>query len=101
MYTISNKVTRLVRLPQTMRLIRSIKSLSEEAEEARHKNILLAAYNVVKVITTVIFIIHYELIFQSTFRVCRVPCGSNARQGNLMNTLSTPRYILACYPDES
>lgn len=49
MYTISNKVTRLARLPQTIRLIRSIKMLSEEAEEARHKNILLAAYNVVKV----------------------------------------------------
>lgn len=49
MYTISNKVTRLARLPQTMRLIRSIKALSEEAEGSRHKNILLAAYNVVKV----------------------------------------------------
>lgn len=49
MYTISNKVTRLARLPQTIRLVRSIKSLSEEAEEAYHKNVILAAYHVVKV----------------------------------------------------
>lgn len=49
MYTISNKVTRLARLPQTLRLIRSIKSLSDEVEQAHHKNVLLAAYHVAKV----------------------------------------------------
>lgn len=49
MLSISNKVTRLARMPQTMRLIRSIKSLSEEAEQTNHKNVLLAAYNLVKV----------------------------------------------------
>lgn len=49
MFSIANKVTRLARMPQTMRLIRSIKILSEEAEGTNHKNILLATYNLVKV----------------------------------------------------
>lgn len=48
-FSISNKVMRLARMPQTMRLIRSIKLLSEEAEKTHRKNILLATYNLVKV----------------------------------------------------
>ncbi len=47
-FSIANKVTRLARMPQTMRLIRSIKLLSEEAEKTNRKNILLATYNLVK-----------------------------------------------------
>lgn len=49
MVSISNKVTRLARMPQTLRVIRSIKALSEEVERTNHKNILMAAYNLLKV----------------------------------------------------
>ena len=49
MVSISNKVTRLARMPQTLRVIRSIKALSEEVEGNAHKNILMATYNLVKV----------------------------------------------------
>lgn len=52
MVSISNKVTRLARMPQTLRVIRSIKALSEEVEGTNHKNILMAAYNLVKVCGT-------------------------------------------------
>eukprot|EP00903_Cladosiphon_okamuranus_P007630 g7399.t1 len=58
-FSISNKVTRLARMPQTMRLIRSIKLLSEEAEKTNRKNILLATYNLVKVCLYILLVMHW------------------------------------------
>ncbi|CAM9948823.1 unnamed protein product [Scytosiphon promiscuus] len=58
-FSISNKVTRLARMPQTMRLIRAIKVLSEEAEKTHRKNILLAAYNLVKVVLYILLVMHW------------------------------------------
>ncbi|CAM9341876.1 unnamed protein product [Hapterophycus canaliculatus] len=58
-FSISNKVTRLARMPQTMRLIRAIKVLSEEAEKTQRKNILLAAYNLVKVVLYILLVMHW------------------------------------------
>ncbi|CAM9795540.1 unnamed protein product, partial [Ectocarpus sp. 12 AP-2014] len=58
-FSISNKVTRLARMPQTLRLIRSIKMLSEEAEKTNRKNILLAMYNLVKVVLYILLVMHW------------------------------------------
>ncbi|CAM9544189.1 unnamed protein product [Pylaiella littoralis] len=58
-FSISNKVARLARIPQTMRLIRSIKMLSEEAEKTYRKNILLATYNLVKVVISILLVMHW------------------------------------------
>ncbi|CAM9812112.1 unnamed protein product, partial [Ectocarpus fasciculatus] len=58
-FSISNKVTRLARMPQTLRLIRSIKLLSEEAEKTNRKNVLLAMYNLVKVVLYILLVMHW------------------------------------------
>eukprot|EP00752_Nemacystus_decipiens_P002973 g2761.t1 len=58
-FSISNKGMRLARMPQTMRLIRSIKLLSEEAEKTHRKNILLATYNLVKVVLYILLVMHW------------------------------------------